>query len=241
MPSHRHRLLAHEKTVVDAKAVRGQHPRVKLALLALGWLAYAALHSLLATLSVKAWVTRRRPAFAPWYRLAYNALAVVLVLPLVWATYAIPSEWLWRWNGIWAALANGLALVALIGFWRSTGSYDMGEFLGLKPLRERRQDAVEHDGFRISTVHRFVRHPWYFLGLVLIWTRDMNAPLLVSALAITLYFIVGSRLEEHKLEAHFGEVYRNYCRKVPGLMPLPWKRLSAPEAREMMHHARSGQ
>jgi protein-S-isoprenylcysteine O-methyltransferase Ste14 len=205
--------------------------------LVLGWLAYSALHSLLAALSVKTWVTQRWPGAAPWYRLAYNALAVVLVLPLVWSTYTIPGEWLWQWQGAGAWLANGLALAALISFWRSTGSYDMGEFLGLKPLREGRQDAVEHDGFRISTVHRFVRHPWYFLGLVLIWTRDMNAPMLISALAITLYFIVGSRLEERKLEAHFGKVYRDYCRKVPGLVPLPWKRLSTTEADALVQSA----
>lgn len=207
---------------------------MNLVWLALGWLAYAGLHSLLAALSVKAWTTRYWPALAPWYRLAYNALALVLMLPLAWANYAIPGEWLWQWQGARAWLANGLALAALIGFWRSTGSYDMDEFLGLKPLREGRQDAVEHDGFRISTMHRFVRHPWYFLGLILIWTRDMNAPLLVSALAITLYFIAGSRLEERKLEAHFGEVYREYRQRVPGLIPLPWKSLSASEVEGLM-------
>jgi protein-S-isoprenylcysteine O-methyltransferase Ste14 len=207
---------------------------MELVWLALGWLAYAALHSLLAALSVKAYVTRRWPDFAPWYRIAYNAVALVLVLPLVWATYAIPGDWLWRWTGIWAWLANGLALTALGGFGISTGSYDMGEFLGIRPLKEKRRDAVEHEGFRISPLHRFVRHPWYALGLVLIWTRDMNAPLLVSAAAITLYFVFGSRLEERKLEAHFGATYRDYMRKVPGLLPLPWKRLSAAEAEALM-------
>ena len=72
---------------------------MNLTWLALGWIAYAALHSLLAALTVKAWVTRRWPGFARYYRLAFNALAVVLILPLAWATYAIPGEWLWRWSG----------------------------------------------------------------------------------------------------------------------------------------------
>lgn len=208
-----------------------------LLLLALGWLAYAALHSLLAALPVKAAVTRRWPGFAPYYRLAYNLIALVLVLPLAWAAYAIPGDWLWRWTGPWAWLANGLALAALAGFWFSSDTYDMGEFLGLKPLRERRADAAEHDGFRISPLHRNVRHPWYALGLLLIWTRDMNAPLLISAVAVTLYFVLGSRLEEKKLEAHFGAAYREYKKKVPGLLPLPWKRLSAAEAAALMQRS----
>jgi protein-S-isoprenylcysteine O-methyltransferase Ste14 len=211
-----------------------------LSLLALGWLAYAALHSFLASLTFKAWVTRRWPACASWYRLAYNLLAVVLVLPLLWATWAIPGDWLWRWTGLGVWFANGLALAALSGFWLSSGSYDMGEFLGLKPLREKRRDAAEHDGFRISPLHRYVRHPWYALGLVLIWTRDMNAPLLVSALAITLYFVIGSWLEERKLEAHFGAAYREYRQRVPGLIPLPWKRLTAAEADELLERSMQG-
>ena len=70
--------------------------------LALGWVAYAALHSLLASLRCKAWVTRRWPAFAPWYRLAFNLQSVILVLPMVWATYALPGDWLWRWTGFGA-------------------------------------------------------------------------------------------------------------------------------------------
>lgn len=202
--------------------------------LALGWVAYATLHSLLAALSVKAWVTRRWPAFASFYRLAFNLQSVILVLPLIWATYAIPGDSLWRWAGIGAWIANGLALAALAAFWLSSGTYDMGEFLGTKPWREKRTDAVEHDGLRISPLHRFVRHPWYALGLVLVWTRDMNAPLLVSACAVTLYLFVGAWLEERKLAAHFGTAYREYCEKVPGLIPLPWKRLSVDEAEALV-------
>jgi protein-S-isoprenylcysteine O-methyltransferase Ste14 len=211
---------------------------MNLTWLALGWIAYAALHSLLAALVVKAWVTRRWPGFAPYYRLAFNAVAAVMLLPLVWATYAIPGDWLWRWTGSAAWVANGLALAALAGFAVSTGSYDMGEFLGTRPWREKRTDAVEHEGFRISPLHRFVRHPWYALGLVLVWTRDMNAPLLVSAGAATLYLFIGAWLEERKLEAHFGATYREYCKQVPGLIPLPWKWLSVAKATTLVHRAK---
>ena len=206
--------------------------------LTLGWIAYAALHSLLAALTVKAWLTRRWPRCAPYYRLGYNVIATILLLPLVGATYAIPGEWLWRWAGLLAWLANGLALAALVGFYFSTRHYDMGEFLGTRALREKRADAIEHEGLHISPLHRHVRHPWYALGLLLIWTRDMNAPLLVSASAMTLYFLIGSRLEERKLAAHFGAAYREYCKQVPGLIPLPWKWLSVAKATTLVRRAK---
>lgn len=195
--------------------------------LALGWALYGSVHSLLASLRFKAWVARRWPAFEPHYRLAYNVFAIVTVLPLVWATWAIDGEWLWRWTGAWAWVANGLALLALAGIAAASRAYDMDEFLGLRPARRPAEKLA------ISGFHRHVRHPWYALSLVLIWTRDMNAPLLVSAAAITLYFVVGSRLEEKKLLALHGEAYRRYMERVPGLVPLPGKSLSAEEAREL--------
>lgn len=203
---------------------------MELVVLSLAWLAYAALHSLLAALSFKARIAARWPRCMPWYRLAYNAVAVVTALPLVWLTYATPGDWLWRWSGIGFWLANSLALAACVGFLVSARYYDMDEFLGLRQVRERTALPDRPGGFSLSPFHRYVRHPWYCFGLVLVWTRDMNPALLLSALAITLYFVLGSRLEERKLIALHGEVYRRYMARVPGLLPLPWKFLSRAEA-----------
>ncbi len=204
-----------------------------LAWLALGWLLYALLHSLLASFAVKGWVTRRWPAAAPAYRLAYNAIAVVTALPLAWLTWTIPGEMLWRWSGPWAWLANGLALAAIAGFLVSSRAYDMDEFLGLRQLRAGTTQIDRDDGFTISFFHRFVRHPWYLFGLVIVWTRDMNTTWLVSALAITAYFAIGSKFEERKLLALHGEAYRRYRDKVPALLPLPWKYLGKKEAEQL--------
>lgn len=206
--------------------------------LALGWVVYALLHSLLATLSAKHWVSIHWPDLARWYRAIYNFIAMLLLMPLAWASLTIPGDWLWRWTGFSYWLANGLTVAALAGLALS-GSYDMGEFLGIRPLREKRRDAWEHEEFRISPLHRFVRHPWYALALVLVWTRNMNAPGLVSATAITLYLVIGSRLEERKLIRRFGAAYEEYRAKVPALIPLPWKRLSVEEATSLVECARS--
>ena len=87
--------------------------------LAIGWVLYALLHSLLAGLRVKAAVVRLWPGFTPWYRLAYNGVALLAVLPLIWLMRAVPGAELWAWNGAWAWLANGLAAAALFGAMQS--------------------------------------------------------------------------------------------------------------------------
>jgi protein-S-isoprenylcysteine O-methyltransferase Ste14 len=196
--------------------------------LALGWLVYALIHSLTASIRCKEFCKRRWPKFFATYRLLYNGLALVLLIPLLALSIRAPGPQLWVWTGAMAWLLNGLTVLVVLAFLRGGGGYDLMAFLGLRPLPSAGTSCLV-----ISPWHRFVRHPWYSLALVLIWTRDMNAASLVSATAITLYFVIGSRLEEVKLVAEFGERYREYQRRVPGLIPLPWRVLSKDEARRL--------
>lgn len=206
---------------------------VHLAWLALAWAAYGAVHSLLAAAGFKAWVATRAPRWVPAYRLAYNLFALVALLSILWMIARHPGPWLWRWQGPLAWLMNGLTLLAAGLLVFGPGTYDLAEFLGLRQLQERRVGIGDQEPLRISALHRYVRHPWYALCLVLLWTRDMSAALLVSALAITAYFVVGSWLEERKLLARFGPAYGQYMARVPGLVPRPWRRLSREEARKL--------
>ena len=196
--------------------------------LAVGWVLYAVVHSLMASIACKQWIQRRWPDFFASYRLFYNVWAVILLLPLAVLSLRTPGPQLWAWSGPTAWLMNGLAGLALFSFLRTGGGYDLMTFLGLRPER-----TVGAPRLVISTWHRFVRHPWYSLGLVLIWTRDMSAATFVSAEAITLYFVIGSRWEERKLVAEFGERYREYQRKVPRLFPRPWQSLSKTDAERL--------
>lgn len=201
-----------------------------LTLLAGGWLAYFLLHSLLAALPVKRWVAARWPNAMPGYRIGFNLLAVVLVVPLLYLTWVLPGEPLWAWHGVWAWLANGLALAALALFAYSLRHYDTAEFLGLRQWRAAETRVEDQERLRISPLHRYVRHPWYSLALVLIWTRDMPPAFLVTAVAASVYFVLGSRLEERKLLTYYGAAYRSYRHRVPALLPLPWRRLTAAQA-----------
>ena len=213
-------------------------------LLVFFWLAYFFIHSALASLRVKRWFALRHPENARFYRIAFNLVSLVLLLPILWQMNRDPGPVWWTWYGWEAWLANALALAAIAGFAVSLRHYDGQEFLGLRQMQTDKSDfgdaaAIEdHEEFRISPFHRHVRHPWYFFSLVLIWTRDMNGAMLASAVLLTLYFIVGSRLEERKLMTFHGDVYRRYVRRVPGLIPLPWKSLSKAEAAALIATAK---
>jgi protein-S-isoprenylcysteine O-methyltransferase Ste14 len=210
---------------------------VRLAWLGAGWVGYFVLHSALASLVLKRAVARRFPAWMPAYRLAFNALAVLLALPLLWWTLTAGGPVMWRWTGAWSWAADILAAAAAAGFVTTLRDYDGGEFLGTRQWHARQTRVEDQERFRLSPLHRHVRHPWYALGLVILWTRDMDAARLLAAVLATGYVVVGMYLEERKLVALHGDAYREYRRRVPPLVPLPWRRLGGDEAAKLERQA----
>jgi protein-S-isoprenylcysteine O-methyltransferase Ste14 len=194
-------------------------PEGSLIIIAL-FLAYFAIHSLTASLWMKRLVVERYPQLVPWYRLLFNFLSLLLAIPLLAA--------LW-----W------LALLAFIAFIYSLKMYDMAEFWGTRQLREQVHEVRDLEQFQISPFHRYVRHPWYFLLLVILWTRDITTTQLLCYSLITLYLFIGSRMEERKLIAYHGAVYERYRQRVAGIIPLPWKFLSRSEAERLLKEYRA--
>jgi protein-S-isoprenylcysteine O-methyltransferase Ste14 len=206
----------------------------RIAILLMAWVGYFAVHSLLASNAFKRWMGRRMPALMPAYRLLFNGIALLLLLPLAWLLVVWHDALLWRWPLPLAWLMGGLSLAAVLLFIWSLRFYDGSEFLGLRQWAQRRDDASDAEALVISPLHRCVRHPWYGLGLVLIWSHAMDWTLLLSALAVSGYLLIGSRLEEQRLIALHGERYRRYRRLVPGLIPRPWRCLSEAQARALL-------
>ena len=198
-------------------------------LLITSWISYFLLHSLMASNGFKGKINTLFPFTAKYYRLSYNALAVFLLIPPIYILYSYEWEQLWRWTGYYSWLQLLLGLGSILGFLLTLRTYGGMEFLGISQALSSSSET-HNETLHISDFHRFVRHPWYFLALLLLWSRDMNLGLLITAIFVSFYFIIGSRLEEKKLILEFGERYAHYCEKVPGLIPLPWKFLNKEQA-----------
>ena len=205
-----------------------------LIILALVWLAYFVLHSLLASLRAKHWVARRMSSLVPLYRAGFNIIAIGSIVPPLWLMHAYGGDMVWEWRGPGLYIVNTLGALAVIGFFWSLKYYDGMDFLGLRQLKSGNRVVEDQEKFCISPLHRVVRHPWYFLALVIIWTRDMDSAFLLSAVCMTLYFIIGSWQEERKLVVYHGEIYRLYKTFVPGLFPLPWRYLDDINLKELL-------
>ncbi len=140
---------------------------------------------------------------------------------------------LWEWHGITQATMFLLMALSVTLFVYTLKEYDSAEFFGFRQWQNGMQTVEDQEQFVLSTLHRFVRHPWYTLFLVIIWTQEMDAARLLSSILITLYLMIGSRMEEHKLSQYHPDIYPRYQTQVPGLLPNPFKFLSHEEARQL--------
>lgn len=187
---------------------------------------YAVVHSWLASQRMKNW-TRRTfgPSTDRWYRLAYNLVGGVTLLPLLpmlaWLPdsilYTLPSPWLWL-----ALLGQLIAAVGIAyGLWLT----NIWHFLGVCQLLGMPEDGRLNcrPPLVVSGMYRWVRHPLYFWGLVFIWlTPQMTVNRLALFATLSVYLYVGTFFEERRLVAEFGDAYRAYQRQVPRLIPTPW-------------------
>lgn len=181
--------------------------------------AYSVIHSLLATRRVKAWVRERlgEPG-ERYYRLFYNLVGVVTLLPVLLLLALFPGEELYSWPTPWLYLAlvlQGLgALIILVGLLQ-TGARS---FLGLDALWGPSRSS--QDELITSGLYACIRHPLYTGGLLLLWFMPvMTTSLLAFNLAASLYLYIGSIFEERRLLAVFGDEYDRYRNRVPRLIP----------------------
>lgn len=210
---------------------------IELSILGLYLIAYCVLHSWLASLRCKAWCAERWPDAMRYYRLLFNLAAVLLLIPVAMLLVYASGPKLWQWSAGWSWLMHALTLGSALAFVSSLRDYDLSQFSGSAQLRQPQSDPEHQARFHLGWWHRWVRHPWYFFALVMLWSREMDAAQLLATLFISLYLVLGSRLEERKLRLQFGEVYRQYQQQVPGLLPLPWRFLSAQQARDLLQRA----
>jgi protein-S-isoprenylcysteine O-methyltransferase Ste14 len=182
------------------------------------FVAYAVVHSLLATGRAKSWAARALGgAGRRLYRLAYNGLAVVSLIPTLALAAADPGPVLYRFPAPLAAAAVLGQLAALAAMVWTLLQTDALRFLGVRQVFEPKEPSTP---LIASGLYRWVRHPLYTCALLFLWlTPVMTASLLTLYAAFSAYLIVGSFFEERRLEGEFGEAYREYRRKVPRLIP----------------------
>jgi len=192
-----------------------------LSLILISW---CILHSAMISISVTDYLKKLLGTNYRFYRLFFNLIAILTLIPVALFTYSIRTEAIFQWNGylrIGQVILLGLAVLL---FLRGGRHYGIRQVLGIKQIREGTSDMAITDTGELETsgVLGMTRHPWYLATGLLIWARQMDVSAIFVNVILTSYLIVGTYLEEKKLVREFGEKYRNYQNKVSMLIPYKW-------------------
>ena len=192
-----------------------------LSLLVISW---CVLHSAMISISVTEYFKKCLGPKYRFYRLFFNIIAILTLIPVVLFAYSIRTQAIFQWNGH-MRLGQVLILgIAVLLFFLGGRHFDIRQVLGIRQIREGISNKAITDTGELDTsgVRGITRHPWYLATILLIWARQMDISAICVNLMLTSYLIVGTYLEEKKLVREFGENYQKYQKKVSMLVPFKW-------------------
>ena len=199
-----------------------EYPKyLMLSLLVIAW---CVLHSAMISVSVTEYFKKRLRSKFRFYRLFFNLLAVLTLIPVALFAYSIQAQTIFHWDGYMRIGQVLLLVVAVLLFFLGGRHYNVRQVLGIKQIKEGNSSKAITDTGELDTsgLLGITRHPWYLATILLIWARQMDASVLFVNVILTSYLFVGTVLEEKKLIREFGEKYEVYQNRVSMLIPFKW-------------------
>lgn len=191
--------------------------------IALLWAGYCALHSYLISIGFTNLLNRILKKYYAFYRLFYVLISLFLLIPLINYTAQLDNEVIIIYGASLDIVRNILIYSSLLMFfWAFFVDYDSLSFFGVRQiLNFGRAKKTDPSGeIKRSGLLGIIRHPMYFALIIYIWCQTLRISDIVVNTVLTVYIIIGTRLEEKKLILEFGERYIKYKKEVPMLIPF---------------------
>jgi len=198
----------------------------KYLMLSLLVIAWCVLHSAMISVSVTEYLKKRLGPKFRFYRLFFNLIAILTLIPVALYAYSLRTQAIFHWDGYMRIGQVLLLIVAVLLIFLGGRHYNVRQVLGIKQIKEGISSKAITDTGELDTsgVLGMTRHPWYLATILLIWARQMDVSVLFVNVILTSYLIVGTALEEKKLIREFGEKYAAYQNRVSMLIPFKWLR-----------------
>lgn len=190
------------------------------------WIVWCGMHSILIDPLVVQYLKSSMGNKAVYYRLMYNVLSMLTLAPLLVITRIDQGDVVFSWSG-WTVVIRLLLFVsAMVCFLGGAKGYDLQNFLGLQQIREKRESLLLGDAqsFSEAGIFGLIRHPWYVGSFLFVWSifgtyYEKN---FACVLILSCYLVLGTYLEERKILAEHGEMYRRYQERVSMFFPIKW-------------------
>ena len=191
-------------------------------IIALIWIAYCTLHSYLISIRFTRFIKARLKSYYAFYRLFYVLSSIFLLLPVYYFTQKLQSEIIITYVPPWSVIRYTLIAFSLLVFLKAfLFDYDFLSFLGIRQaFNFRRNNIIHEDGLKKTGLLGIVRHPMYSAVILFLWCQTFRLTDIVVNTMLTLYFVIGTILEERKLLLEFGDAYIRYQQEIPMLIPF---------------------
>jgi len=176
-------------------------------------------HSVMARPSFKKKLTKILPE--SWERSTYVLATAIVTMALVQYWQPMPGS-------LWHVENSGSRIILTTLFysgWAVTflATYMLNHFhlFGLQQSFKADDPDAGSKEFKTPLFYKIVRHPIQTgVVIAMLSTPDMTTGRAVLAAGMLVYIMIGLRYEERDLVAEFGDTYRDYKKRVPGVIPL---------------------
>jgi protein-S-isoprenylcysteine O-methyltransferase Ste14 len=178
-------------------------------------------HSVMARGGFKRWWTRFVPE--PVERSTYVFLSGLVFFLLFW-------QWRPMTDMVWYIETPSVRTILTAFSWFGWALVVIGSFLvnhfdlfGLRQVYlHLKGQEYTHVGFKAPALYKYVRHPIMLGYVIAFWsTPHMTVGHLIFTVTMTVYILIGVRLEERDLLSVHGAAYEKYQQQVSMLLPVP--------------------
>ena len=187
------------------------------------WIGYCALHSYLISIRFTNLMIRRLRNYYAFYRLFYILISLALLIPLIKYAGQADTRIIVTYGYPFSILRYALIAGSLIMFFYAFFfNYDSLSFFGIRQILNlnKSMKAEPSTDLRKNGLLGIMRHPMYFALIIFLWCGTFRVMDIIVNAILTVYIVIGTRLEEKKLIQEFGDTYIKYQQEVPMLIPF---------------------
>jgi protein-S-isoprenylcysteine O-methyltransferase Ste14 len=187
------------------------------------WIGYCALHSYLISIGFTNLMIRLLRNYYAFYRLFYILISLVLLVPLIKYTGQADTGIIITYKYPLSMVRHVLIAGSLtMFFYAFFFNYDSLSFFGIRQILNFKKPKVTDSSadIRKNGLLGIIRHPMYLALIIYLWCHTFRMMDIIINAVLTMYIVLGTKLEEKKLVLEYGDAYIKYQQDVPMLIPF---------------------
>ena len=153
------------------------------------WVSWCVLHSGMISTSVSEYLQVHLGKNYRFYRLFFNIISILTIVPVLWYSYSIESEYVFHWRGFLILFQITIVIISFYLFYTGGKHYDGFQFLGISQIKQGNSQKLLSQSGKLDTkgILCVTRHPWYLGAILIIWARNLDFSAIIINVILTGY------------------------------------------------------